>query len=125
MSRLVGEECAAKGVGLEGAYTAGELLHELEECHRSSAELPRLRAELDRGYKAALNPATNAINTCCLPKGLIKQFPNNNLQLMVNSGAKVRGTECSVADPDLGYGAFLTPGSGMGKKIKIRIRDLE
>ncbi len=111
MSRLVGEECAAKGVGLEGAYTAGELLHELEECHRSSAELPRLRAELDRGYKAALNPATNAINTCCLPKGLIKQFPNNNLQLMVNSGAKVRGTECSVADP--GSGASLTPGSGI------------
>jgi DNA-directed RNA polymerase I subunit RPA1 len=89
LARLVGEECAAKGVGLEGAYTAAELLHELEECHRSSAELPRLRAELDRGYKAALNPATNAINTCCLPKGLIKQFPNNNLQLMVNSGAKV------------------------------------
>jgi hypothetical protein len=29
----------------------------------------------------------------------------------------------SVADPDPGSGAFLTPGSGMGKKIKIRIRD--
>ncbi len=28
---------------------------------------------------------------------------------------------CSVADPDLGSGAFLTPGSGMGKKIWIRI----
>jgi hypothetical protein len=27
----------------------------------------------------------------------------------------------SVADP--GYGALLTPGSGMDKKIKIRIRD--
>ncbi len=29
----------------------------------------------------------------------------------------------SVTDPDPGSGAFLTPGSGMGKKIKIRIRD--
>jgi hypothetical protein len=29
----------------------------------------------------------------------------------------------SVADPDPGSGVFLTPGSGMGKKIKIRIRD--
>jgi hypothetical protein len=32
----------------------------------------------------------------------------------------------SVADPDPGSGAFFTPGSGsmMGKKIKIRIREL-
>jgi hypothetical protein len=29
----------------------------------------------------------------------------------------------SVADLDPGSGAFLTPGSGMGKKIRIRIRD--
>jgi hypothetical protein len=29
----------------------------------------------------------------------------------------------SVADPDPGSGAFLTPGSGVGKKLKIRIRD--
>ncbi len=29
----------------------------------------------------------------------------------------------SVADPDPEYGAFLTPGSGMGKKIRIRIWD--
>jgi hypothetical protein len=29
----------------------------------------------------------------------------------------------SVADPDPGSGAFLTPGSGMVKNIRIRIRD--
>lgn len=87
-TRLVGESCAAQGVGLRGVYSPEELTHELEECHRSSADLPRLRMELDRGYKSTLNPATNAINSCCLPKGLIKQFPDNNLQLMVNSGAK-------------------------------------
>jgi hypothetical protein len=29
----------------------------------------------------------------------------------------------SFADLDPGPGAFLTPGSGMGKKIQIRIRD--
>ena len=44
--------------------------------------------DLDRGYKAALNPATNDINAACLPAGLIKKFPRNNLQLMVNTGAK-------------------------------------
>jgi hypothetical protein len=30
---------------------------------------------------------------------------------------------CSVADPNTGSGAFLAPGSGMGKKVKIRIQD--
>jgi hypothetical protein len=30
-------------------------------------------------------------------------------------------TASSIADP--GSGVFLTPGSGIGKKIKIRIRD--
>jgi len=97
--RMVGASCAAQGVGLKqqqpGAaveVSPAELAHALEECHRASAETPRRRAELDRGYKAALNPATNAINSCCLPQGLIKKFPANNLQLMVNSGAKVRYT---------------------------------
>jgi hypothetical protein len=93
--RQVGDSCAAQGVGLlkqqgQQAPDTAELVHALEECHRASAETPRRRAELDRGYKAALNPATNAINSCCLPQGLIKKFPENNLQLMVNSGAKVR-----------------------------------
>jgi DNA-directed RNA polymerase I subunit RPA1 len=76
-------------VGLEEEFTQEELMQELEECHRSSADLPRLRTQLDRGYKTVLNPATNAINSCCLPQGLIKKFPDNNLQLMVHSGAKV------------------------------------
>ena len=44
--------------------------------------------ELDRGYKEKLNPATNEINAVCVPAGLITPFPQNNLQLMVNSGAK-------------------------------------
>jgi hypothetical protein len=30
------------------------------------------------------------------------------------------GLLCSVAVPDPGFGAFLTPGSGMGKKIRSR-----
>jgi hypothetical protein len=31
---------------------------------------------------------------------------------------------CELADPDPGFGAFLTPGSGMGKKIRIRDEQL-
>jgi hypothetical protein len=38
---------------------------------------------------------------------------------------RIRIPTTSVADPDPGSGAFLTldPGSGLGKKIEIRIRD--
>ena len=84
----VGDDCAAKGVGIKGDFDEETLKHKLEACHRASAAVPKRRMDLDRGYKGALNPATNDINSACLPAGLIKKFPRNNLQLMVNTGAK-------------------------------------
>ena len=84
----VGDDCAAKGVGIKGSYTQEALVQKLEAAHRGSVAVPKRRADIDRGFKSALNPATNDINACCLPAGLIKKFPHNNLQLMVTSGAK-------------------------------------
>lgn len=49
---------------------------------------PKFRALVDRKYKTALDVYTNDINKTCLPAGLIEKFPDNNLQLMVQSGAK-------------------------------------
>lgn len=49
---------------------------------------PKFRAVLDRTYKSALDSYTNRINKICLPAGLLCKFPDNNLQLMVGSGAK-------------------------------------
>ena len=46
------------------------------------------RIEIDRAYKEKLDPTTNEINKACLPRGLEKTFPDNNLQLMVQAGAK-------------------------------------
>lgn len=46
------------------------------------------RALLDHEYKMVLDPVTNEINKVCLPEGLVEPFPDNNLQLMVQSGAK-------------------------------------
>ena len=43
---------------------------------------------LDRAYKERLSKATNQINSACMPNGLVATFPNNNLQLMVQAGAK-------------------------------------
>ncbi|XP_045773267.1 DNA-directed RNA polymerase I subunit RPA1 [Maniola jurtina] len=48
----------------------------------------KFRANLDRQYKNMLDSYTNDINTTCLSKGLLEKFPSNNLQLMVQSGAK-------------------------------------
>ncbi|XP_076181654.1 RNA polymerase I subunit RpI1 [Ptiloglossa arizonensis] len=48
----------------------------------------KFRAQVDRKYKSALDVYTNDINKTCLPAGLLKKFPDNNLQLMVQSGAK-------------------------------------
>jgi hypothetical protein len=44
----------------------------------------------------------------------------NNYVLLSNATQEISKTSnfliCSIADPDPGSGAFLTPGSGMGKK---------
>ena len=87
-TRVLGDKAASQGVGAKGEVTQATLAFMMEECHRAYAETPRIRAQLDQGYKKELNPATNSINSVCVPAGLIKPFPHNNLQLMVNSGAK-------------------------------------
>lgn len=57
----------------------------LEESYSKSSHFPVL---VDRNYKKHLQPYTNKITKACIPKGLLQPFPNNNLQLMVQSGAK-------------------------------------
>ena len=69
-------------------FTQEELRDRLEQYHRESRTIPKRRIDIDRAYKDKLGPANNMINKACLPKGLIEKFPNNNLQLMVLSGAK-------------------------------------
>ena len=87
-----GDVCAANAVGLDPnkpeSFTQEDLAQKLEEAHREGIKNPRRRAEVDRHYKDVLSKATNQINKACLPKGLIRTFPDNNLQLMVQAGAK-------------------------------------
>ncbi|XP_004925181.2 DNA-directed RNA polymerase I subunit RPA1 [Bombyx mori] len=53
-----------------------------------NAKDPKFRSNLDRHYKNMLDSYTNNINKVCLSEGLLEKFPYNNLQLMVQSGAK-------------------------------------
>lgn len=60
----------------------------LQQISIAQATNPKFRTIIDRQYKQALDGYTNQINKVCLPAGLICKFPDNNLQLMVQSGAK-------------------------------------
>ncbi|XP_040570911.1 DNA-directed RNA polymerase I subunit RPA1 [Lepeophtheirus salmonis] len=82
----IGDECATSGVSLNA--NLGSLNSELRRFHRESYKAPQKRMKVDKGYKERLGPMTNRINSACLPRGLIKKFPENNLQLMVQAGAK-------------------------------------
>ncbi|XP_068596137.1 DNA-directed RNA polymerase I subunit RPA1 [Brachionichthys hirsutus] len=42
----------------------------------------------DHKFKEVANQVNNAVNKVCMPVGLHTSFPDNNLQLMVQSGAK-------------------------------------
>uniref|UniRef100_A0A8C5CUH9 DNA-directed RNA polymerase subunit n=1 Tax=Gadus morhua TaxID=8049 RepID=A0A8C5CUH9_GADMO len=42
----------------------------------------------DMKFKEVANQVNNGINKVCMPAGLHRSFPDNNLQLMVQSGAK-------------------------------------
>jgi DNA-directed RNA polymerase I subunit RPA1 len=59
-----------------------------EKMEEAYSRNPKFKSQVDRKYKAALDVYTNKINKICLPENLIKTFPENNLQLMVQSGAK-------------------------------------
>lgn len=44
--------------------------------------------EIDLAYKGAVDTFQNDLTHACFPNGLVKRFPDNNLQLMIQSGAK-------------------------------------
>lgn len=69
----------------DATIPSGVIREKIEEAYWGN---PKFRAQLDRKYKSALDIYTNNINKTCLPAGLTKKFPENNLQLMVQSGAK-------------------------------------
>ena len=93
-TRLLGDVLAANGVGMNGGNNElgridkDELADKLEQFHRESRTLIKKRMVIDGAYKDKLTPAANEVNKACIPEGLIKKFPQNNLQLMVQAGAK-------------------------------------
>ncbi|SPP75301.1 DNA-directed RNA polymerase I subunit RPA1 [Drosophila guanche] len=83
--RDVGNSAVAAALELDDVPPHDELAEQMEEAYVKD---PKFRVLLDRKYKSILDGFTNDINKTCLPGGLITKFPDNNLQLMVLSGAK-------------------------------------
>ncbi|XP_017486749.1 PREDICTED: DNA-directed RNA polymerase I subunit RPA1 [Rhagoletis zephyria] len=83
--REIGDSAVAAALDLDEIPSLDMLIQKMEEAY---AKDPKFRVILDRKYKSLLDGFTNDINRTCLPNGLISKFPQNNLQLMVLSGAK-------------------------------------
>lgn len=83
--RQAGRLAAAKATGLPMDVDENKLKDTIGELLIKDS---KFRTNLDRQYKSVLDSHTNNINQCCLGDGLIEKFPYNNLQLMVQSGAK-------------------------------------
>ncbi|CAK1554227.1 unnamed protein product [Leptosia nina] len=83
--RQIGKVAAVKATELPADVDDDKLKETIGEMLTKD---PKFRAGLDRQYKNVLDSYTNDINTVCLSKGLLEKFPSNNLQLMVQSGAK-------------------------------------
>lgn len=84
-SRTVGKLATCQVLDIPEDTSDNELVLKLEEAYSKD---PKFRATLDRKYKTTMDTFTNEINKTCLPAGLLCKFPENNLQLMVMSGAK-------------------------------------
>ncbi|XP_015379062.1 PREDICTED: DNA-directed RNA polymerase I subunit RPA1 isoform X1 [Diuraphis noxia] len=83
-SKTAGTLAAQESLGIE--YMDEDAMNiKLAESYSKSSHFPVV---VDRNYKKHLQPFTNKITRACIPKGLLQPFPNNNLQLMVQSGAK-------------------------------------
>lgn len=81
-ARKIGNVAASKALDIPESEVDADKLRE------ANIKDKQFRNVLDREYKLALDQYTNDINKTCLSEGLLNPFPENNLQLMVQSGAK-------------------------------------
>ncbi|XP_060699719.1 DNA-directed RNA polymerase I subunit RPA1 isoform X2 [Hemiscyllium ocellatum] len=83
-------QCGAKAVrkafNLPDSASCDEVQDKWQNAHLSKD--PKDMNVVDLKYKEEVNLYNNQINKVCMPLGLHRLFPDNNLQLMVQSGAK-------------------------------------
>lgn len=85
-STKVGNESVMEALGIRGPFVAELLEDKMREAHSDRDPLPMKL--LDGSMKSRTDKTASAISSRCLPGGLISPFPANNLQMMIQSGAK-------------------------------------
>ncbi|KAK4337089.1 hypothetical protein RND71_044190 [Anisodus tanguticus] len=85
-STKVGDEAVAKAFNILDVTDKEALLNELQDAHTSSN--PLFLKMLDTSFKTKNDETSNNISKECLPAGLLKPFPYNHLQMMIQPGAK-------------------------------------
>ncbi|XP_065184132.1 DNA-directed RNA polymerase I subunit RPA1-like [Sycon ciliatum] len=85
-----GGEVIREAMGLEQDADDEVAQAKHEAAHRKQDGLH----VVDYAMKRRTDEATNLINKLCIPDGLVRRFPYNSLQLMVQSGAKGSMVNC-------------------------------
>lgn len=90
--RVSGGEAAKEALGLSDECVRSTLEQKLQEAHHNvdGSDMK----QLDLSMKKKTDHYQDMINKACIPLGLLKRFPENNLQLMVLSGAKGSSVNC-------------------------------
>ncbi|XP_028403627.1 DNA-directed RNA polymerase I subunit RPA1-like isoform X2 [Dendronephthya gigantea] len=90
--RRCGHEVATEALGLPEDTENEVLMERFQAAHHSRDDNDM--KELDLKMKGKTDQVQDQINKQCIPSGLLKNFPQNNLQLMVQSGAKGSVVNC-------------------------------
>ncbi|KAI9764013.1 MAG: hypothetical protein M1835_007679 [Candelina submexicana] len=97
----IGLNVAAKYVTLEDEGVGGDnsaLLSRLEDVFRDDSK----QAGLDNVVTARNSALSSEITTTCLPAGLLKPFPRNQMQAMTETGAKGSPVNANLISCNLG-----------------------
>ena len=112
-ANTIGLELAAKYVTLEGTIKANdkELRLRLEEVLRDEEK----QTGLDHVSNSQTAKLSSTITEACLPSGLQKPFPRNQMQAMTESGAKGSSVNANLISCNLGQQVL------EGKRVPVMV----
>ncbi|KAF4120987.1 hypothetical protein GMORB2_2473 [Geosmithia morbida] len=99
-AETVGLDVASRYVSIEDCKSASDplLLERLEQVVRDDKK----QENLDLMINSKASEVTNAVQKACIPNGLEKPFPRNQMQSMTTSGAKGSKVNASLISCNLG-----------------------
>ncbi|KHJ88861.1 RNA polymerase Rpb1, domain 2 [Oesophagostomum dentatum] len=87
-SRTIGDQVVRNAFGLDENVSHAEIKRVLASTYCNPRGQGQDVKMLDYSMKQSIAKYNDAITKACVPDGLIRQFPENALQVMIQSGAK-------------------------------------